>query len=172
MGDRLSSRGDPQARQLCYPAPDWMRADQTSVRRKAKLVNYVANVAQIEGFHSKPSARRSPICPPDCLLSESAGRRPIRRRTRRARLSSREDVAPCLHSWIKEHKRLADRSTSRRMEKRLLKVTRAEATHFEEEDLGGVVFAPLIGEHGWSEEHWPNPCAPACSSRIWNGSSG
>jgi len=35
---------------------------------------------------------------------------------------------------------------------RLLKVTRTGATHFEEEDLGEVVFVPLIGEEGWREE--------------------
>jgi len=36
-------------------------------------------------------------------------------------------------------------------EQRLVKVTRISASHFEEEDLGGVRFVPLIGEHGWSE---------------------
>ena len=35
---------------------------------------------------------------------------------------------------------------------RLLKVTRTGANHFEEEDLGEVVFVPLIGEEGWREE--------------------
>ena len=35
---------------------------------------------------------------------------------------------------------------------RLLKVTRTGATHFQEEDLGEVVFVPLIGEEGWHEE--------------------
>jgi protein-L-isoaspartate(D-aspartate) O-methyltransferase len=35
---------------------------------------------------------------------------------------------------------------------RLIRVTRRDATHFEEEDLGGVMFVPLIGEHGWSDE--------------------
>lgn len=46
--------------------------------------------------------------------------------------------------------------TSQR-EQRLVKVTRHDATHFEEEDLGGVTFVPLIGEHGWTEE----ACRPA-----------
>ncbi|QGZ95947.1 protein-L-isoaspartate(D-aspartate) O-methyltransferase [Terricaulis silvestris] len=36
-------------------------------------------------------------------------------------------------------------------EQRLLKITRASATHLEEEDLGGVAFVPLIGAHGWKE---------------------
>ncbi|HEY3890176.1 MAG TPA: protein-L-isoaspartate(D-aspartate) O-methyltransferase [Caulobacteraceae bacterium] len=39
-----------------------------------------------------------------------------------------------------------------RREQRLIKVTRIDASHFEEEDLGGAVFVPLIGEHGWTDE--------------------
>lgn len=37
-------------------------------------------------------------------------------------------------------------------EQRLVKVTRINATHFDEEDLGAVRFVPLIGEHGWADE--------------------
>jgi protein-L-isoaspartate(D-aspartate) O-methyltransferase len=37
-------------------------------------------------------------------------------------------------------------------EQRLVKVTRRDANHFEEEDLGGVMFVPLIGEHGWAAD--------------------
>jgi protein-L-isoaspartate(D-aspartate) O-methyltransferase len=37
-------------------------------------------------------------------------------------------------------------------EQRLIRVTRRDATHFEEEDLGGVMFVPLIGEHAWGDE--------------------
>jgi protein-L-isoaspartate(D-aspartate) O-methyltransferase len=37
-------------------------------------------------------------------------------------------------------------------QQRLIKVTRRDATHFEEEDLGEVTFVPLIGEHGWRDE--------------------
>jgi protein-L-isoaspartate(D-aspartate) O-methyltransferase len=37
-------------------------------------------------------------------------------------------------------------------EQRLVKVTRLDATHFEEADLGAVRFVPLIGEHGWADE--------------------
>jgi hypothetical protein len=37
-------------------------------------------------------------------------------------------------------------------EQRLVKVTRRDANHFEEEDLGGVRFVPLIGEHGWIDD--------------------
>jgi protein-L-isoaspartate(D-aspartate) O-methyltransferase len=35
---------------------------------------------------------------------------------------------------------------------RLIKVTRRDANHFEEEDLGGVMFVPLVGEHGWRND--------------------
>jgi protein-L-isoaspartate(D-aspartate) O-methyltransferase len=42
-------------------------------------------------------------------------------------------------------------------EQRLVKVTRKDATHFEEEDLGGVMFVPLIGEHGWAEDRRARP---------------
>ena len=33
----------------------------------------------------------------------------------------------------------------------LLKVTRRSETDFEEEDLGGVMFVPLVGKQGWAE---------------------
>ncbi|EJC84031.1 protein-L-isoaspartate and D-aspartate O-methyltransferase [Rhizobium leguminosarum bv. trifolii WSM2297] len=36
---------------------------------------------------------------------------------------------------------------------RLIRVTRTGATTFEEEDLGGVVFVPLIGEAAWTAAH-------------------
>jgi len=34
---------------------------------------------------------------------------------------------------------------------RLIRVTRISASHFEEDDLGGVRFVPLIGEQGWAD---------------------
>jgi protein-L-isoaspartate(D-aspartate) O-methyltransferase len=36
-------------------------------------------------------------------------------------------------------------------EQRLVKITRTSASTFEEKDLGGVRFVPLVGEHGWGE---------------------
>ena len=39
-----------------------------------------------------------------------------------------------------------------KQEQKLLKITRRGATEFAEEDLGGVMFVPLIGEHGWTED--------------------
>jgi protein-L-isoaspartate(D-aspartate) O-methyltransferase len=35
---------------------------------------------------------------------------------------------------------------------KLLKITRASAAGYEEEDLGGVMFVPLVGEQGWAED--------------------
>ena len=35
---------------------------------------------------------------------------------------------------------------------RLLRITRVAANKFEEEDLGGVMFVPLIGEEGWPDK--------------------
>jgi protein-L-isoaspartate(D-aspartate) O-methyltransferase len=42
-------------------------------------------------------------------------------------------------------------------DQRLIKVTRTGAADFEQEDLGGVAFVPLIGEHGWTEAEEPLP---------------
>ncbi|APG86017.1 protein-L-isoaspartate O-methyltransferase [Sinorhizobium americanum CCGM7] len=39
-----------------------------------------------------------------------------------------------------------------RDEQRLMKITRVNAATFEEHDLGGVRFVPLIGEQGWQED--------------------
>ncbi|MBS7455751.1 protein-L-isoaspartate(D-aspartate) O-methyltransferase [Coralloluteibacterium stylophorae] len=35
---------------------------------------------------------------------------------------------------------------------RLLRITRRGEDEYEEEDLGGVMFVPLVGEHGWAED--------------------
>jgi protein-L-isoaspartate(D-aspartate) O-methyltransferase len=46
-------------------------------------------------------------------------------------------------------------------DQRLIKITRTSAGHFEEEDLGGVMFVPLVGEHGWpAEEAGRRPAEP------------
>jgi len=38
---------------------------------------------------------------------------------------------------------------SGRGSQRLVRVTRRAADGFDEEDLGGVMFVPMIGEEGW-----------------------
>lgn len=40
----------------------------------------------------------------------------------------------------------------RRESQRLLRITRIGADTFDQEDLGGVMFVPLIGEEGWVDE--------------------
>lgn len=42
-----------------------------------------------------------------------------------------------------------------RRSQRLIRITRLAAGSFEEEDLGGVMFVPLIGEQGWAENSGP-----------------
>jgi protein-L-isoaspartate(D-aspartate) O-methyltransferase len=39
-----------------------------------------------------------------------------------------------------------------RLSQRLIRLTRVAANKFEEEDLGGVTFVPLIGEQGWRDD--------------------
>jgi len=46
---------------------------------------------------------------------------------------------------------------------RLIRITRLAANRYEEEDLGGVLFVPLIGAEGWSENR-PQPAAHAHKS--------
>jgi len=51
-------------------------------------------------------------------------------------------------------------------EQRLVKVTRRDARHFEEEDLGSVLFVPLIGEHGWKTDERGTEGAGAAPERT------
>jgi protein-L-isoaspartate(D-aspartate) O-methyltransferase len=53
-----------------------------------------------------------------------------------------------------------------RAEQRLVKITRTGATSFQELDLGGVRFVPLIGEHGWTGEEAP-AARPAAEPRSF-----
>lgn len=41
---------------------------------------------------------------------------------------------------------------SEQRSQRLVRITRIAAGKFEEEDLGGVMFVPLVGAHGWADE--------------------
>lgn len=41
-----------------------------------------------------------------------------------------------------------------RGEQRLRRIKRVAANKYEEEDLGGVLFVPLIGGEGWPERHF------------------
>jgi protein-L-isoaspartate(D-aspartate) O-methyltransferase len=50
------------------------------------------------------------------------------------------------------------------LDQRLVKLVRKTATQFEEDDLGPVMFVPLIGEQGWRE---PEPAAPPSEARSF-----
>ncbi|MBP2449028.1 protein-L-isoaspartate(D-aspartate) O-methyltransferase [Rhizobium leguminosarum] len=65
-------------------------------------------------------------------------------------------AAPEVPSALKEQLDLGGRliiPVGRSEEQRLRCITRIGAAVFEEEDLGGVVFVPLIGEDAWSAAH-------------------
>lgn len=50
---------------------------------------------------------------------------------------------------------------------RLKRLTRTGDTTFEEEDLGGVIFVPLIGEDAWTASHpMYTATAPPCPERL------
>ncbi len=49
-------------------------------------------------------------------------------------------------------------------QQRLVKLVRRGPAEFEEHDLGGVMFVPLIGAHGWSDEQARSPGIPSPSS--------
>ncbi|WP_049732632.1 protein-L-isoaspartate(D-aspartate) O-methyltransferase [Rhizobium ecuadorense] len=65
-------------------------------------------------------------------------------------------AAPEVPSALKEQLGLRGRlviPVGRGQEQRLKRVTRTGAAAFEEDDLGGVVFVPLIGEDAWTAAH-------------------
>ncbi|WP_434714059.1 protein-L-isoaspartate(D-aspartate) O-methyltransferase (plasmid) [Rhizobium sp. YTUHZ045] len=76
--------------------------------------------------------------------------------------------APEVPASLKEQLDLGGRliiPVGRGEEQRLKRITRTGATTFEEEDLGGVFFVPLIGEDAWTAAH-PMYTAAAPSSRM------
>ncbi|RWX19091.1 protein-L-isoaspartate(D-aspartate) O-methyltransferase [Rhizobium hidalgonense] len=65
-------------------------------------------------------------------------------------------AAPEVPSALKEQLDLGGRliiPVGRSQEQRLKRVTRTSPTAFDEDDLGGVVFVPLIGEDAWTAAH-------------------
>ncbi|WP_064696737.1 protein-L-isoaspartate(D-aspartate) O-methyltransferase [Rhizobium aegyptiacum] len=76
--------------------------------------------------------------------------------------------APEVPAALKEQLDLGGRliiPVGRGDEQRLKRITRTGATTFEEEDLGGVCFVPLIGEDAWTAAH-PMYTTTAPSSHI------
>ncbi|MCJ8517683.1 protein-L-isoaspartate(D-aspartate) O-methyltransferase [Pseudorhizobium tarimense] len=51
-------------------------------------------------------------------------------------------------------------------DQRLIRITRTEAATFEEEDLGGVRFVPLIGAEGWQDHQPARTCEPSLPQQI------
>lgn len=70
---------------------------------------------------------------------------------------------PAAPAALKEQLRIGGRLVipvgEERTAQRLTRITRVAADRFEEADLGGVVFVPLIGEEGWPERPQATPPA-------------
>ena len=62
------------------------------------------------------------------------------------------EVAEPLKQQLAVGGRLVIPVGSSHREQRLIKVTRLNETEYEEEDLGGVLFVPFVGEYGWRAE--------------------
>ncbi len=61
------------------------------------------------------------------------------------------DIPPPLKEQLKPGGRLVIPVGSMAGMQRLLRITRKSAEEFEEEDLGGVMFVPLVGDHAWPD---------------------
>lgn len=61
-------------------------------------------------------------------------------------------VPPALKEQLEIGGRLVIPVGAEQRSQRLTRITRLSATRFEEEDLGGVAFVPLIGEAGWAAQ--------------------
>jgi protein-L-isoaspartate O-methyltransferase len=59
-------------------------------------------------------------------------------------------VPPSLKEQLAVGSRLVIPVGPHQFHQTLRKITRLSKTHYEEEDLGGVTFVPLIGEQGWA----------------------
>jgi protein-L-isoaspartate(D-aspartate) O-methyltransferase len=62
------------------------------------------------------------------------------------------DVPPALRRQLAVGGRLVIPVGSEERQQKLLKISRRSETEFEEEDLGGVLFVPLVGQQGWAED--------------------
>jgi protein-L-isoaspartate(D-aspartate) O-methyltransferase len=62
------------------------------------------------------------------------------------------EVPPALREQLAIGGRLVIPVGGEERRQTLLKVTRTGETRYEEEDLGGVAFVPLVGEQGWAED--------------------
>ncbi|TMJ64574.1 MAG: protein-L-isoaspartate(D-aspartate) O-methyltransferase [Alphaproteobacteria bacterium] len=62
------------------------------------------------------------------------------------------NVPPRLKQQLAVGGRLVIPVGSKEREQKLLKITRRSETEFEQEDLGEVMFVPLVGQQGWAED--------------------
>ena len=67
------------------------------------------------------------------------------------------EVPPSLKQQLAIGGRLIIPVGEQERQQTLLKVTRRSETDFEEEDLGGVMFVPLVGKQGWPEDGRRSP---------------
>ena len=67
------------------------------------------------------------------------------------------DAPPALKEQLEIGGRLVIPVERVRNSQRLIRITRLSVNRYEEEDLGGVMFVPLVGEHGWMDEAGPAP---------------
>ena len=65
-------------------------------------------------------------------------------------------VPPALTEQLRTGGRLIIPVESRFKQQRLIRLIRIATERFEEEDLGGVLFVPLVGEQGWEDELGPS----------------
>lgn len=78
--------------------------------------------------------------------------------------ASGPEVPQALKEQLASGGRLIIPVGAQRYRQTLRKITRLSETAYQEEDLGGVAFVPLIGEHGWDEDGRPGPSYPAPSA--------
>lgn len=102
-----------------------------TARRRLRDAHY-ANVEILQGDGSKGCADRAPF---DAIIVSAGG--------------------PAIPQMLKDQLDIGGRlvmpvGDSPRSQ-RLIKITRQDARRFEEEDLGGVAFVPLVGALGWSD---------------------
>jgi len=132
------------------------------------------------GTGSAMRRRCMPTLPPKSSLSNGCGNLPRRRGSgcrRDAQTSSSAQATPrkagekapfdvivvaaggpaipvSLQEQLEVGGRLVMPVGAERGEQRLRRIKRVAANKYEEEDLGGVLFVPLIGGEGWPERHF------------------
>ena len=102
-----------------------------SARERLARLGY----ANVEVHHADGSGGWPPGAPFDAILVAASGPR----------------VPETLRGQLAVGGRLVMPVGTSSWHQRLVRVTRRDETAFEEDDLGGVVFVPLVGEHGWPE---------------------